>query len=376
MNNILVREFSCRLCLCVDTEKLKPLSLELKRKLKRLFDITVKKDDELPKAICHDCLQQIGSFYLYTIKVDKNQKLLSLHESKTDTFKLNLATNNETKEQIANKEQKQKDEQNGNSTDNKSSKESSPKAVVEKPPAVNSSKKGPNRGTKQTKKAEPPKEEVDPIVIIDGKPAKHGEELDKQISLFYPMECNICHEKNFNFQSLMNHYKDGHGVPGYVACCGKQFHFFYPKKIIEHMAYHLQPNIFMCHSCHENFQTSHDLQQHCSNGGRSNAKIVCQRCPERYPTYRELGVHLLTHRTDELQCDYCGKMLKFKHRKKTINQMEDLMLCSHCVRTLTSIEKQDKDNREKHKGTRDSSTSKRKIRYTEDDVSSTCTDKL
>lgn len=86
---------------------------------------------------------------------------------------------------------------------------------------------------------------LDPIVLIDGRPAKQGAALDRQITLFYKMECCICHENGFHFKSLMKHYKDRHGVPGYVSCCDKKFHYFYPKKIIEHMAYHLQPNIFM-----------------------------------------------------------------------------------------------------------------------------------
>lgn len=86
---------------------------------------------------------------------------------------------------------------------------------------------------------------LDPIVLIDGRPAKQGAELDKQITLFYKMECCICHGKGFDYRSLMKHYKERHGVPGYVTCCDKKFHYFYPKKIIEHMAYHLQPNIFM-----------------------------------------------------------------------------------------------------------------------------------
>lgn len=92
---------------------------------------------------------------------------------------------------------------------------------------------------------DPKGDHLDPIVLIDGRPAKQGSALDKQITLFYKMECGICHENGFHFRSLMKHYKERHGVPGYVSCCDKKFHYFYPKKIIEHMAYHLQPNIFM-----------------------------------------------------------------------------------------------------------------------------------
>lgn len=92
---------------------------------------------------------------------------------------------------------------------------------------------------------DPKGDHLDPIVLIDGRPAKQGSALDKQITLFYKMECGICHENGFHFRSLLKHYKERHGVPGYVSCCDKKFHYFYPKKIIEHMAYHLQPNIFM-----------------------------------------------------------------------------------------------------------------------------------
>lgn len=41
LEKVIVRELSCRLCLCTDVVKLKPLSAEVKRKIKRLFDIIV-----------------------------------------------------------------------------------------------------------------------------------------------------------------------------------------------------------------------------------------------------------------------------------------------------------------------------------------------
>lgn len=42
LEKTIVRELSCRLCLCTDVVKLKPLSAEVKRKIKRLFDIMVR----------------------------------------------------------------------------------------------------------------------------------------------------------------------------------------------------------------------------------------------------------------------------------------------------------------------------------------------
>lgn len=42
LEKTIVRELSCRMCLCTDVVKLKPLSTEVKRKIKRLFDVVVR----------------------------------------------------------------------------------------------------------------------------------------------------------------------------------------------------------------------------------------------------------------------------------------------------------------------------------------------
>ncbi|RVE48151.1 hypothetical protein evm_007211 [Chilo suppressalis] len=395
LEKTIVRELSCRLCLCTDVVKLKPLSNELKRKIKRLFDIVVRTDDTLPKAICHDCLQQVAAMHLYAVKVEKTQKFLDFHKlksvedkrdqtsagsKKASPISASLSSQNLTditkkllypKSKTPLSEHQQGDVR---TIKNKTQKKKSPsdmkflesmpfeefviaekldKTLLNSPSMVNkpSNQKEEKRDVNKDSKLIPEEitESLDPVVLIDGRPARQGAALDNQITLFYKMECCICHEKGFHFRSLMKHYKDRHGVPGYVTCCDKKFHYFYPKKIIEHMAYHLQPNIFMCTSCHQNFQTSQELIEHQSNGGRSEGKIVCPRCSERFPTYRELGCHVITHRTDKQQCDYCGKLLKHHHRKKTINRMEDVILCSQCVRTLKSIEKQEKEIKEKVK---------------------------
>ncbi|KAM3967814.1 uncharacterized protein ACR2FA_011354 [Aphomia sociella] len=391
----IVRELSCRLCLCNDVVKLKPLSAEVKRKIKRLFDIIVRTDDNLPKAICHDCLQQVGAMHLYSVKVEKTQKFLDFHKIKNQELNLDQQTNEnkmqgmittKSSENITDTSKKSthtpkspsSEFQQGDTkpTKQKNSKKKTPsdmkfmeampleefaktervdKSLLNSTSSVNKlvlqnfEKQTSKKGT-TLESMDLINDSLDSIVLIDGRPAKQGADLDKQITLFYKMECCICHEKGFHFRSLMKHYKDRHGVPGYVTCCEKKFHYFYPKKIIEHMAFHLQPNIFMCPSCHQNFQTSQELIEHQSNGGRSEGKIVCPRCSEKFPTYHELGWHVITHRTDKQQCDYCGKILKHHHRKKTVNHMEDVILCSQCVRTLKNIEKQEKHIKEKVKG--------------------------
>ncbi|XP_075974388.1 uncharacterized protein LOC142975438 [Anticarsia gemmatalis] len=390
LEKTIVRELACRLCLCTDVVKLKPLSAEVKRKIKRLFDVIIRSDDTLPKAICHECLQQISALHLYTVKVEKTQKFLEFHKIKMQE---------ERREAVTDKLHPIIASLSSQNTSESQKKLVTPSKIIKSPPTDQGDTKSVKQPKVQKKKTasdlkfmeamtldefastekvdkkllsttaevkltsprkeiktEKPKGEVDlsneildPVVLLDGRPAKQGAALDRQITLFYKMECCICHEGGFHFRSLMKHYKERHGVPGYVTCCEKKFHYFYPKKIIEHMAFHLQPNIFMCPSCHQNFQTSQELFEHQSNGGRSEGKIVCPRCSERYPTYHELGCHIISHRNDKLQCDYCGKLLKHHHRKKTINHMEDLILCSQCIRTLKSIEKQEKEIKEKSK---------------------------
>ncbi|CAH0592529.1 unnamed protein product [Chrysodeixis includens] len=396
LEKTIVRELSCRLCLCTDVVKLKPLSAEVKRKIKRLFDIMVRTDDSLPKAICHDCLQQVSALHLYAVKVEKTQKFLEFHKMKMQEEKrdvpndklhpiiaaLSIQNLPENQKKLNQTQAKPKtpptEHQQGDAKPSKHKvpKKKSPSDMkymeamtleefansekVDKtllsttgPSALvlhsNSKKDYQSKDHSHKPDVDFSTDSLDPLVLLDGRPAKQGAALDRQITLFYKMECCICHENGFHFRSLMKHYKERHGVPGYVTCCDKKFHYFYPKKIIEHMAFHLQPNIFMCPSCHQNFQTSQELFEHQSNGGRSEGKIVCPRCSERYPTYHELGWHIITHRSDKLQCDYCGKQLKHHHRKKTINHMEDVILCSQCMRSLKAIEKQDKEIKEKIK---------------------------
>ncbi|XP_011568693.3 zinc finger protein weckle [Plutella xylostella] len=389
---VIVRELSCRLCLCNEVSKLKPLSAELKRKIKRLFDITVRADDYLPKAICHDCLKQVVAMHLYSIKVNKTQKYLDFHKQRRDDrarISVTVPILNETppKEARLKKSPRETKPINNDQGDTRSVKPvvskkvtpnemkflesltmeefantekldqcilSSPGSSNDGSPKKITTNNNNNKIEKKRSKTPSPDETtkidvLDPTVLINGRPARHGADLDKQITLFYNMECCICHERAFHFKSLMKHYKERHGVPGYLTCCNKKFHYFYPKRIIEHMAFHLQANIFMCRSCHHNFQSSSELHEHVSNGGRSSGKVLCPRCTDRYPTYRELGAHLVTHRTEKIQCDYCAKILKNHHRKKTVNKMENLRLCNHCIRTLRTIEKQEKDAKEKLK---------------------------
>lgn len=256
----------------------------------------VRADDNLPKAICHDCLQQVGAMHLYAVKVEKTQKFLDFHKMKTveekrdvlqETTLHPIITALSMQKLLASAEKKltpspvlpkspptsRPDHQQGDTKPAKPkslpNKRKSPSDLkflesmtldefassekVDKSLLSNPSHKtvmqtlvtrDSNRRVKH-EQTEFVKDCLDPVVLIDGRPAKQGAALDKQITLFYKMECCICHENGFHFRSLMKHYKDRHGVPGYVTCCDKKFHYFYPKKIIEHMAFHLQTNIFM-----------------------------------------------------------------------------------------------------------------------------------
>lgn len=244
-------------------------------------------DDTLPKAICHDCLQQVSALHLYAVKVEKTQKFLEFHKMKIQEEKREIAAvdkilhpiiaalSNQNIADAHNKAHTQNSKlpsselQQG---DTKVAKNKTPKkktasdmkymesmtleefAVserVDKNLLSTASVPSPKKDAQKdhNKNADPDSTHatdcLDPTVLMEGRPAKQGAALDRQITLFYKMECCICHESGFHFRSLMKHYKERHGVPGYVTCCDKKFHYFYPKKIIEHMAFHLQPNIFM-----------------------------------------------------------------------------------------------------------------------------------
>lgn len=252
----------------------------------------IRTDDSLPKAICHECLQQVGALHLYTVKVEKTQNFLRFHNMKSNGLnKLNqnspesklhpiIATLSEHKIDIKSNNEIEKVtpksslpstpsifQQGDAKLSQNQPKKKSPSdmkfleampleefSITQSVDRILLNSKGSVKEQQALSKDKDKNNSennnftndvLDPIVLIDGRPAKQGADLDKQITLFYKMECCICHELGFHFRSLMKHYKDRHGVPGYLTCCDKKFHYFYPKKIIEHMAYHLQPNIFM-----------------------------------------------------------------------------------------------------------------------------------
>lgn len=222
--------------------------------------------------------------HLYTVKVEKTQRFLDFHNAKNNSDKKDtqiksrprsaaldksLSSSHDVqndKEKTLSDKAKRQEHQHGDVKDVKCNLKNERKKgnnsakfmedmsleeflaseKIDKSMLSNSSSLdgGESKRVKE-KKQDIVNETLDPIVLLDGKPAKQGPALDRQITLFYKMECCICHETGFHFRSLMKHYKDRHGVPGYVTCCNKKFHYFHPKRIIEHMAYHLQPNIFM-----------------------------------------------------------------------------------------------------------------------------------
>lgn len=107
---------------------------------------------------------------------------------------------------------------------------------------------------------------------------------------------------------------------------------------------------YRCQSCHQNFQTSQELYEHRSNGGRSEGKIICPRCAERFPTYRELGVHIVTHRVEKLQCDYCGKlyvlMLQVMYNNSELansysSSSTSGLLCQFCLTSINNTNKRE-----------------------------------
>nr|XP_029712928.1 transcription factor grauzone-like [Aedes albopictus] len=145
-----------------------------------------------------------------------------------------------------------------------------------------------------------------------------GKELSMLIAKFYRLTCELCNdedeEQNWGkfstLEAYLAHFKDTHGVKGYVSCCNQRI--IKPKLMAMHMARHIQPDAFKCVECGKLMTTPRILQYHIQNHRPEEKRpYKCSQCPRRFSYASALSSHSQSHlpeteRTKHV-CDECGK---------------------------------------------------------------------
>ncbi|XP_001650982.2 transcription factor grauzone [Aedes aegypti] len=179
-----------------------------------------------------------------------------------------------------------------------------------------------------------------------------GKELSTLIAKFYRLTCELCDEgseceseKFSTLEAYLAHFKDIHGVKGYVSCCNQRI--IKPRLMAMHMARHIQPEAFKCVECGKLMTTPRILQYHIQNHRPEEERpYKCSQCPRRFSYASALGSHSQSHlpeleRTKHV-CDECGKSYSSaknlaEHTSSQHSKIESLAyVCHICAKRFTS----------------------------------------
>lgn len=153
-----------------------------------------------------------------------------------------------------------------------------------------------------------------------GEPAKPTEKASKSqkineenelIREYFDMHCELCSHMFQTFLDARAHYRKLHNITGYLKCCSIKA--YRRCKILEHINYHMNPNIFKCDQCHKNYKTKKEFLLHQK---RHNSNTVgefnCNSCEKFFSYKSALKRHMTAHVKEEDKkfiCDDCDKRL-------------------------------------------------------------------
>ncbi|XP_059619175.1 transcription factor grauzone-like [Phlebotomus argentipes] len=167
------------------------------------------------------------------------------------------------------------------------------------------------------------------------------EENQRNIEEFFRMDCHICEESFGKLGDLWDHFRESHKRRGYIFCCDVKLDR--PSKILDHRAYHLNPDAFKCHECNNTFKNSIGLKLHKLNSHTPKEEHIfkCPKCPLSFMTEFRFKMHSYVHCREEDKshfCPDCGKAFAIKGNLKIhIRQMHTkdyYHVCETCARTF------------------------------------------
>lgn len=135
---------------------------------------------------------------------------------------------------------------------------------------------------------------------------------DADLRKYSDMKCDLCDIVLTDLQHAKDHYPAKHGiVNGYLRCCDAKLKK--PADIIDHLRYHLNPNMFECPMCGQTFARRFLLQMHYRNHQANNEeRYKCDVCHRKYATKCLLYSHKQIHYVQKLpllKCDQCERKL-------------------------------------------------------------------
>lgn len=148
-------------------------------------------------------------------------------------------------------------------------------------------------------------------------------EEDVRIKSFFDLSCTICLEKvQLNtFNELKGHLRKLHHAknPG-LCCCNRKFSK--RSDLLDHIAYHLEPEKLSCHQCNTIYSNTHNLNVHMAqrHGSDDDRPYECDICCKRFVKIDGIRLHMPKHFSEETRdamrtnvCNLCGVRFMGKH---------------------------------------------------------------
>lgn len=141
-------------------------------------------------------------------------------------------------------------------------------------------------------------------------------EIDEQndrVREFFQMRCDLCATEFELMHDAIKHYREEHGQPGYLKCCGKKF--FKRGLVLDHIRFHADPNAFHCASCSRSYISQVALKMHMTirhHNQPLSKPLKCVVCALEFVKQFQLMQHqrqvhaVNTHKS--FGCDICGKL--------------------------------------------------------------------
>ncbi|XP_059619173.1 zinc finger protein 320-like [Phlebotomus argentipes] len=297
----------CRFCVGNTLDYSSIFQDDLHETLKSCFGLMIQKMDNWPKFICQQCLDSAKACIDFMSRVRESEKCLK------DLYGEYRYTESRRKTEIkpeievvyvkpVSDIKVEKEDLN----EEQPSKRESPDPQIPQEAIKHEAKET----EEMTEEADDPDHDAQEDLLQPLNSTGNLEDKYKRIEDFYKLECNQCPEKFSKLKELQAHYPAVHKRKAYVFCCKVKLSRL--SRMLQHIDFHMNPDIFKCQECGKNFKNKVGLQLHKVNSHTPQEKHIfkCSKCPRTFMNKHRLGNHSSTHLKDSEKkhiCLECGK---------------------------------------------------------------------
>ncbi|KAG4071036.1 hypothetical protein HA402_001473 [Bradysia odoriphaga] len=168
---------------------------------------------------------------------------------------------------------------------------------------------------------------------------------DAELRKFFRMKCDICSDVELDtLKKLRNHYRQVHNTVGYLICCGTKFKLRH--RMLEHIRYHVNPDIHRCEQCGKKCKDRQTLKSHEKTHVPLNLRgHKCNSCSKYFGSAQILKLHVRevhTVSSETFTCDHCDRIYRSKFKLEThlrhVHRPSGNDVCEICGRTFKHME--------------------------------------